>query len=381
MFNKELFNKENFHPELVDAVGPRLENGAFTDAVLAGIRCLTDRLREVGGVEGDGAQLVGQVLGGNVPAFALNKLATVSEKDEQKGIEQLMRGVYVGIRNPRVHEVTEDSEDYAVRALVLIDLCLQYLGREAQGFDVIGFVNRIYEPYFVASHEYAQALVADIPPSHVLPVFNEVFSRRSEGDAGKLSYAFSALYQVMTPDALQGAARAIGEALRGEVDHANIANLFRLLKPESWSLLQGDVRMRMENIIVDACQNGTYDARSSMTRHGIGTWGNTFGRYFDRRSDLARVIIHQLSVNWYTQNYIGNYYMYTLPAIVDAGQLEAVAQGLAYAAVGNKAIVVRSKLLEVASNYPDAWREALKIAIQERKESDPEYADQLLARI
>jgi uncharacterized protein (TIGR02391 family) len=381
VFDKNLFNNDNFHPELVETVGQRLYNGAYTDAILAGIRYLTDTLRKVGQAEGDGAQLVGQVLGGNAPAFALNKLATVAEKDEQKGVEQLMRGVYMGIRNPRTHETMEDTEDYALRVLILIDLCLQYLDREAQEFDVAGFVNRIYEPHFVANSEYAQALVADIPPNQVLPVFFDAFERRAEGDTDKTRYAFAALYQIMNSDDLQSAAHAIGVSLRGEAEPTNIASLFRLLKPESWALLQDDVRMRMENIIIDACQNGTYDVHSSFTKHGIGSWGNTFGRYFDRKADLAQSLITKLNVSWYAQNFVGKYYMYTLPALISPGQVEDVAQGLAYAAIGNKAKVVRTKLLEVASNYPDPWRDVLKVAVQERKENDPDYADKLLSKL
>lgn len=338
-------------------------------------------MRRVGGVQGDGAQLVGQVLGGNTPFFSLNKLATVSEKDEQKGVEQLMRGVYVGIRNPRTHEVMEDTEDYALRVLILVDLCLQYLDREVQEFDVIAFVNRIYEPHFVASSEYAQALVADIPPNQILPVFLEAFERRAESEVDKIRYAFVALYQVMSSGDLQSAAQVIGVALRGEAEQTSIANLFRLLKPESWKLLQCDVRMRMENLIIDACQNGTYDVHSSIVKHGVGSWGNKFGRYFDRKADLGQVLVAKLDVSWYTQNFVGKYYMYTLPALIGPGKVEEVAQGLAYAAIGNKAKVVRTKLLEVASNYPDPWKDALKVAVQERKDNDPAYADKLLSNL
>jgi len=37
MFSKNLFTEDNFHPELIEAVGQRLENGAYSDAILSGI--------------------------------------------------------------------------------------------------------------------------------------------------------------------------------------------------------------------------------------------------------------------------------------------------------------------------------------------------------
>ncbi len=63
MYTKENFTEENFSKELVKYVGNRIHNGHYSDAILAGTKYLTDVLRQKGGVEGDGAQLVGQVLG------------------------------------------------------------------------------------------------------------------------------------------------------------------------------------------------------------------------------------------------------------------------------------------------------------------------------
>lgn len=378
MLTKELFTEDNFDPDLVAAVGERLNTGLYSDAILSGFRYLTDILRTLGGVEGDGAQLVGQVLGGNAPLRALNKMQTVSEKDEQKGIEQFLRGMYIGIRNPRTHETIEDTENFTIKALFTIDLALHYLKRVTHEFDVNAFVNRIYDPHFVPSAEYAQALVAEIPVNQVIPVFVQAFSRREEGDTKLIRHAFNAIYQLMSQEQLKVATQAIGEALRNEIEPARIANLFRLLKPESWLFLQDDVRMRMENIIIDACNKGTHDFYGGSTKHGIGTWGNTFGRYFVRIDDLAQMLISKLKDSWYTQNYIGKYYMYILPTLIKNDFIHEASQSLAYAAIGNRAIVVREKLREVCRNYPDPWKNALKIAIQERKENDSDYADEIL---
>jgi len=322
--------------------------------------------------------LVGQALGGNAPQFRLNSLQTNSEKDEQKGIEQLLRGLYIGIRNPRTHEVMEDTEDFAIRVLVLVDIALKYLQREAEEFDVEALVNRIYEPHFVPSTEYAQSLMADVPTTHLVPVFDEAFRRREEGKAEKIRYAFLALYQLMSEDQQAQAVQTAGVALREEVEPARIAEIFRLLKPERWPMLQDDVRIRMENLIIDECRQGTYDIYRSLANHGLGSWGNHFGRYFDRKGELAEVLVQKLTPNWYTQNYVGKFYMSVLPVIITGELVTEAAHGLAYAAVSNNAIEVRNQLLKVAPNYPEAWRDALRVATQEHTESDPEYVEKLL---
>lgn len=378
MFTTESLTEDNFDADLVAAIGPRLQNAHYTDAILAGIKHLSEKLREVSGTEGDGAQLVGQALGGNAPQFRLNSLQTNSEKDEQKGIEQLLRGLYIGIRNPRTHEVMEDTEDFAIRVLVLVDIALKYLQREAEEFDVEALVNRIYEPHFVPSTEYAQSLMADVPTTHLVPVFDEAFRRREEGKAEKIRYAFLALYQLMSEDQQAQAVQTAGVALREEVEPARIAEIFRLLKPERWPMLQDDVRIRMENLIIDECRQGTYDIYRSLANHGLGSWGNHFGRYFDRKGELAEVLVQKLTPNWYTQNYVGKFYMSVLPVIITGELVTEAAHGLAYAAVSNNAIEVRNQLLKVAPNYPEAWRDALRVATQEHTESDPEYVEKLL---
>ena len=107
MYTKDQFTEENFDKGLVTAIGDRLQNKMYTDAIIAGGKYLTEVLREKGQVNSDGVALVGQVLGGNAPPLPLNKLQTQSEQDEQKGILQIVMGFYTGIRNPRHHDHLE----------------------------------------------------------------------------------------------------------------------------------------------------------------------------------------------------------------------------------------------------------------------------------
>jgi uncharacterized protein (TIGR02391 family) len=379
VYTKENFTEENFNKKLVKYVGNRIHNGHYSDAILAGTKCLTDVLREKGDVEGDGTQLVGQVLGGTAPKLQINSLQTTSEKDEQKGIEQLLRGYYMGVRNPRTHENMEDTEEFCIRIMILIDTMLQYLEREVQEFNVIKFTDRIYDPHFVASEEYAESLVAQVPGNKLIHAFKAAFDRRNESDIKDIKFAFNAMYQVMSEDDLSVATKHVGDALREAVENSEIADLFRLLKPSAWQLLQDDVKIRIENLVIDSCNKGRYDYYSGLEKGALGTWGNRFGRYFTRKRDLADALISCLTSDWYTQNYVGKKFMYSLPAIVsDDDQLEELAENLAYAALSNKAKIVRSELLEASANYPKKLKELLKVSVQERKQNDSSYADELL---
>ncbi|HDZ8876921.1 TIGR02391 family protein [Aeromonas dhakensis] len=383
MFKKENFNEFNFDKNLVAAVGNRLDHGLYTDAILQGTKYLTQFLRDKGDCEGDGASLVGQVLGGTPPKLPINKGVTVSEKDEQKGIEQLLRGYYMGIRNPRTHEVTEDTEEFCMRVLVILDTLLKYINVEVEEFDITPVVDKIFDPHFVPNIEYAQALIANVPHNKLVDLFINSFDRRSEGKTADIKFAFNAIYQLISGDDEIKVTEYIGNVLRETVEDSDIANIFRLLKPSAWQYLQTDVRMRMENIIIKSCESGRFDVYANAVSHGvIGTWGNTFGRYFTRINDLGKAIISRLKSDWYTQNYIAYYYIYSIPSIItESNMLKELADQLAYASIGNKAKVLRDKLLDVVNNYPAELKGYLKTSIQERRYGDEEYADKLLSKI
>ena len=380
MLTRALIPQLGLDPDLLAAVRVPLESGAYSDAVLWAFRHLTEALRTASGESGDGQQLVGRVLGGSTPLVRINNFATESETNEQKGVEQIIRGMYQGFRNPRAHDPYTDTEDFCIRILIMVDTLTQILRRNVTTFDVGSFVDRVYDPYFVPSEEYADALVEQVPSTRLLDVFSGTLVRRQESEAKKLAFAFRALYRRLSPEELSGAAAAIGDALRSETDESRIAELFRLLRADMWGMLPTDVRLRMEQIIRDECRKGHFDAYTHATRGALGTWGNTFGRHFSTKAELVEVLRSLLYSSWYTQNYVGTYYLAALPAIVDAPEeVSEIADGMAYALLTNKAIVMRNRFREVCVNYPDRWKEELRRAIQEESTSDPDYASEVLA--
>ena len=382
MLTKSLFIKEHFDHGLVEAVGDRLAKELYTDAILAGGRFLTDTLRTKGQVDGDGVALVNTVLGGSAPILRINSLLTQSERDEQKGVLQIAMGFYTGIRNPRTHEASQDTEDECIRMLVLIDTLLAYLNRVVAEFDVSTVVNRIYEPHFVASREYAQALTAEVPANKALEVYKEAFERRSEGKIADAKYVFHALEDMLSDEGKAETVQTIAAELATAKQHSEITSLLPILKPEAWAHLPEQVRLRLENIIIDDCKNGTVDIFSDQLTGQLGTWGNTFGPHFDRREDLAGALQERMVQGWYSQNYVAKYFMNVLPLIVRGNEaVKQAADNLAYAAINNQAKLLRTELLSICVNYPEEWKAALRVAVQERKHSDEQYADTLLEKL
>ncbi|ELG6030792.1 TIGR02391 family protein, partial [Escherichia coli] len=316
MFVKNNFNTNNFDAELVEAIGNRLENNQFSDAILAGTKYLTTLLREKGQCEGDGAQLVGTVLGGQSPRIQINSLQSVSEQDEQRGFEALLRGYYQCIRNPRTHDNFPDTEDSCMRILIMLDTFIKYLKRDVAEFDYTAILERIYEVHFVNNSDYAEALISQIPEKKLLDFFQSLISRFNERPTKEIDSIFKAINQRFSGEEEKAAMRLLGDELRKASNNVEFANVFRIIKPSAWRNLPDDVLIRMENIIIEECKKGYLDFYSDATKGAIGTWGNTFGSKFKRRGDLGDALIGLLYDSWYTQNYVAKYYVFSIPSII-----------------------------------------------------------------
>jgi len=75
----------------------------YFHAVLEAVKGVAERLRQLSGLGADGADLVNTVLSTKNPIIAINSLKTETEVSEQKGVANLLVGVFGAIRNPAAH--------------------------------------------------------------------------------------------------------------------------------------------------------------------------------------------------------------------------------------------------------------------------------------
>jgi uncharacterized protein (TIGR02391 family) len=90
----------------------------YFHAVQEAVKSVADKMRRKTGLSDDGAPLVDRALSGDPPMLAINPRQTVSEKSEQSGFANLVRGTFGMFRNPTAHEARihwtmskEDAED------------------------------------------------------------------------------------------------------------------------------------------------------------------------------------------------------------------------------------------------------------------------------
>ncbi|MCU0858505.1 MAG: TIGR02391 family protein [Pontiellaceae bacterium] len=118
------FKGRSIHPEVLKYCRSELLQDNYFHAVFEASKGLAQRIREMSGVQKDGAVLVDSVFAVDAPILAINTLQTETEQTEHKGFSALLKGCFSAVRNPLAHEpkILWSGEDDAADYLSLISL-------------------------------------------------------------------------------------------------------------------------------------------------------------------------------------------------------------------------------------------------------------------
>jgi uncharacterized protein (TIGR02391 family) len=115
---KAKFQGRRIHSEVLRYCNTELMQNNYFHAVFEATKGLAQRIRDMSGINEDGAVLIDQVFSISKPRLAFNTLQTETEKSEHKGFASLLKGCFAAIRNPLAHEPRilwdgdEDAADY-----------------------------------------------------------------------------------------------------------------------------------------------------------------------------------------------------------------------------------------------------------------------------
>jgi uncharacterized protein (TIGR02391 family) len=91
------------HPDVLAFCRAELLADNYFHAVLEATKSIAEKIRSRTGLHDDGATLVDRALGGELPLLAINPYTTESEKSEQRGFANLVKGVFGMFRNTTAH--------------------------------------------------------------------------------------------------------------------------------------------------------------------------------------------------------------------------------------------------------------------------------------
>lgn len=260
--------------ELWETIQKNYNADNYTGAILDSIFKLTDTIRNKTGLEGDGASLIGQAFGGDNPRIKLNKMQTDSEKDMQRGIQEILRGIYTAIRNPRSHDTANDSKDAADSIIVFINYLLGLIDNSKLSFDENEFLLRVFDPYYVKTAEYSGLLIQEIPKRQRANIAITTILRRNDGDIHSLESFLTELINSLEEAELSRVYKVISEELKSTTNSEDIRYLIKICPGKYWNMVDESVRLRIENILFADFQKATYDVNTQRcgTCGALVTW-------------------------------------------------------------------------------------------------------------
>jgi len=229
--NKTLFNEQNFTSGLVQAVGNRLYNEEYGDAIKQAFLYLTKIIRERSNLTEDGVPLVSKAFkqedGDSI--LKINNLHTETEKGEQRGVMFLGQGVYSAFRNPLNHSIhTTLTEKDCIRQLIIIDMMLDYANKEIIETNTVAKV--LFESVTTENKEYYHKRDIDNTVNQILQLKNIWI--HGESGIGKTNIAqyyflnnssfYHSIYFTTTEDSVENYLSVIFEDLVDKIGNENI---------------------------------------------------------------------------------------------------------------------------------------------------------------
>jgi uncharacterized protein (TIGR02391 family) len=93
----------NAHEKVFEFCRAELLDENYFHAVLEAVKGVAERVRELSGLTTDGADLFNEAFSTKRPILAVNELITDTDRSEQKGLTNMLVGLFGAVRNPTAH--------------------------------------------------------------------------------------------------------------------------------------------------------------------------------------------------------------------------------------------------------------------------------------
>lgn len=341
--------------ELWLAVQSTYEAGNYSHAVLDAMHYLSNVLRDKTGVDGDGKSLVGQALGGDSPRLRINKLQTETEKNEQQGLESILRGMYQAIRNPRSHEQVEDKQETADAIIYFINYLLGIIERSEEPFAVSKFMKRVFDPDFYKSQQYAELLVDEVPTNKRFDVLVAVYRDKLSGDIYNVALVINALISKLTEEQVKQFVTIVSDELATTNNENEFRYNLHLLPSNLWEQLQEISRLRVENRVIKSIKEGEA-VGNTCKRGAFATWARSHFSSFRLKEQVGLTFLEKLaSDNVASQYYVMEYFLLQLPEVIlNTYRIQRCIK-LISNSIRNGNNSIRNSLVDHVYSLPDDW--------------------------
>lgn len=247
--------KEEITKEMWDIISVSYIKESYTGAIQDAIFALSELIREKSNLSSDGVALVGSAFGTTPPKIKLNRLQTETEKTIQAGMQDILRGVYRLIRNPRSHNKYKDDKATANTIIIFIDYLYKQINVSKTSFSIEQIKARVFDDDFVKNERYAELIIEDIPKLKYLDTLIEIYRSISQSSGiEKREYFFNKLIKKLSPENKKDFFQVISDNLKITNDLEVIKTSLFIVKKD-WHMIEESAKIRIENKLIKSIKN------------------------------------------------------------------------------------------------------------------------------
>lgn len=282
--------------DLWQAVRENFEKRDFTAAILDCCYFVSELIRQKSGIDGDGAALIGQALGGGNPKIKIAKDQSENEQNIQKGIESILRGFYQAIRNPRSHKKISDSADDAISIILFCGYIVRQIDKAKTPTSKEAFVQRILDPDFVHGNRYAELLVHEIPPGLRIEVLLDLLKQVETWNPKSVRFFIEQIIPVMRHEDKAAIVDFLSEEFKLIDNEIAIRNFVYCFPIEIWNEVSEIGRLRLENKVIRSFSGGRFDKKSRNCSAGsMATWARAIIPHFHLKREFLSALCSKLN--------------------------------------------------------------------------------------
>jgi uncharacterized protein (TIGR02391 family) len=344
----------------------------YSHAILDAMHYLSNVLRDKSGVDGDGAKLVGQALGGDPPRLRINKFQTETEQNEQRGIESILRGLYQAVRNPRSHEQIKDPQETADAIIHFINYLLSIIEKSEEPFVLSKFLTRVFDSNFVNSYRYAELLVNEVPANKLFDTLIAIYRGKLEGDIVSTMLVIGALINKLSEDQIKQFLAIVSDELSVINEDIEIRYNLKLIPPNLWSRLTEVSKLRIENRVIGSIKEGQV-INGVLSYGGLATYARKHFENFTLKDRLEKTFLEKLNSKSVSERiYVIGHFLSVLPIVITAPfWIDEIISDISDTIKDNYEIT-HKPFVKHFHSLPDLWRKQFYEELKDMTEDEEE---------
>ena len=237
---------------LTDAIKVHRENKDYPEVVRDAILFLMNEIRAKSDLQDiDGEALINKAFSESKPYIKINKMQNSTEKNKQKGIMNLCKGLVEYFRNPMSHAKQNYSEDVANIVVTLVDkILLKEIESSKNTNSIEGWYSEIMSEACPKTGRYAEALVNNIPNNKRYELAVLLYKARKNITDDKMIFVEELEKRLSEEDFLEYCSN-IESDIFGENSQTDIIEISKFISKKVWGKFNDLSKTKIEEMVLE----------------------------------------------------------------------------------------------------------------------------------